>query len=416
MNSFVIPEDVTRIIKTLMGAEEEAYIVGGCVRDLLLGEEPHDWDITSSASPEMVKSLFSRTIDTGLSHGTVTVMLHHEGYEITTYRVDGKYEDYRRPKEVIFTRSLEEDLLRRDFTINAMAYNPYIGLVDLYHGKADLEHGIIRCVGKPWDRFNEDALRMLRAIRFSAKLGFSIEEETYQAILKNAQLISYVSGERILVEITKILLSNAPEKIELLACTKLIDYIMPEYHQVSKRIHTEQYRRLIQVEAKIHLRWSLYMFIIGMDDTWLSPKERADKTREVLKHLRFDNRNKDLISKIIHFIDYPLDGKPSSIRHLIHLVGKELFLDYLQVRRAALQEPGNLSKEEAVFHQVIRNHEATQITELAIKGDQLIAVGLPRGKEIGRYLDQLLHYVMNEPEKNTEEELMKYFKKVWQHD
>lgn len=412
MNSFVLPEDVLRIIKTLMGAEEEAYIVGGCVRDLLLGEEPHDWDITSSASPEMVKSLFSRTIDTGLSHGTVTVMLHHEGYEITTYRVDGKYEDFRRPKEVIFTRSLEEDLLRRDFTINAMAYNPYIGLVDLYHGKSDLSHGIIRCVGRPWDRFNEDALRMLRAIRFSAKFGFSIEEETYQAIIDNAQLISYVSGERILVEITKTLLSGAPEKIELLAHTKLIDHIMPEYHQVSKNIHTDQYKRLIQVEAKTHTRWALYMFIIGMDDVRLEPKQRADKTREVLKHLRFDNKNKDLICKIIQYIDYPFDGQIATIRRLIHYVGKELFLDFLQVRRAAFQENGDLQREEEVFHAVLDRKEATQISELDIHGDDLIGIGIPRGREIGRYLQLLLEFVLHDPTRNSKEVLIAYLQQV----
>ena len=173
-----LPEKVTKIIAMLEAAGFEAYAVGGCVRDSILGRKPDDWDITTSAKPDQIKRLFPRTVDTGIKHGTVTVLLEREGFEVTTYRIDGAYEDGRHPSEVSFTANLREDLRRRDFTINAMAYNEKDGLMDLYGGIADLEAGVIRCVGKAEERFNEDALRMLRAVRFSAQLGFRIEEET----------------------------------------------------------------------------------------------------------------------------------------------------------------------------------------------------------------------------------------------
>ena len=182
MNNIKIPADATQIIERLEKAGFEAYVVGGCVRDSLLGKTPHDWDITTSALPEQVKSLFSHTVDTGLKHGTVTVLIGKEGFEVTTYRIDGEYDDGRHPNQVQFTLSLEEDLKRRDFTINAMAYNPTRGLVDLFGGISDLEERIIRCVGDPIARFSEDALRMMRAVRFAAQLDFEIEANTKQAV------------------------------------------------------------------------------------------------------------------------------------------------------------------------------------------------------------------------------------------
>ncbi len=208
-----LPADVSKIINILESNGHEAYAVGGCVRDCILGKIPHDWDITTSALPEQVKSYFDRTFDTGIEHGTVTVLLHGVGYEVTTYRVDGKYEDGRHPKEVTFTASLEEDLKRRDFTINAMAYNDSRGLVDLFGGKDDLDAGIIRAVGNPTERFTEDALRMLRALRFSAQLGFEIESETYNAICELAPTLDRISAERIQVEMVKLVTSDHPERL-----------------------------------------------------------------------------------------------------------------------------------------------------------------------------------------------------------
>ena len=223
-----LPADVQNIINVLESNGHEAYAVGGCVRDCILGKVPHDWDITTSALPEQVKALFSHTFDTGIEHGTVTVLMNGVGYEVTTYRVDGKYEDGRHPKEVTFTASLEEDLKRRDFTINAMAYNDSRGLVDLFGGEADLQTGIIKAVGNPTERFTEDALRMLRALRFSAQLGFEIEADTYEAIKKLAPTLERISAERIQVEMVKLVTSDHPEKLRDVYDTGLSKVFFPE--------------------------------------------------------------------------------------------------------------------------------------------------------------------------------------------
>lgn len=206
-----VPDNAGHIVKTIQAAGFEAYVVGGCVRDSLLGREPQDWDITTSATPEQVKALFPRTVDTGLKHGTVTVLYGGEGFEVTTYRIDGKYEDGRHPSEVTFTPNLEEDLLRRDFTINAMAYNDEAGLVDFFGGREDMRIGVIRCVGKPEDRLQEDALRILRAIRFAAQLRYHVDAYTMTAIRKLAPNLKNISAERIQAELVKILLSPHPD-------------------------------------------------------------------------------------------------------------------------------------------------------------------------------------------------------------
>lgn len=210
-----LPEKVEYIIHTLEEAGYEAYAVGGCVRDSLLGREPDDWDITTSARPQQVKAVFPRTIDTGIQHGTVTVMMGKEGFEVTTYRIDGEYEDSRHPKEVIFTANLIEDLKRRDFTINAFAYNDRSGIVDAFDGMEDLENGIIRCVGDAKERFTEDALRMMRAVRFSAQLGYDIEEKTKEAITLLAPNLKNISAERIQVELVKLLQSPHPDYLRM---------------------------------------------------------------------------------------------------------------------------------------------------------------------------------------------------------
>ena len=225
--AMIIPKNAAFIIGTLEKHGYEAYVVGGCVRDMVLGREPEDWDITTSAQPMQVKALFRRTIDTGIQHGTVTVMLGDEGYEVTTYRTDGEYEDHRHPKEVLYTPDLKEDLERRDFTINAMAYSERDGLVDVFDGMGDIEKGVIRCVGNAEERFTEDALRMLRAVRFSAQLGFSIEESTREAIAKLAGNLSKISAERIQAEMTKLLMSPHPEELRTAYETGITAVILP---------------------------------------------------------------------------------------------------------------------------------------------------------------------------------------------
>ena len=224
-----IPQNVEKIIKTLEAAGFEAYAVGGCVRDSLLGRTPNDWDITTSALPEDVKGLFRKTFDTGIKHGTVSVLLDQTVYEVTTYRIDGEYDDSRHPKNVVFTKSLSEDLKRRDFTINAMAYNPSSGIVDLFNGREDIEKKIIRCVGDPNERFGEDALRIMRAVRFAAQLSYDIDKETAEAIKKLAPTLENISAERKREELLKIILSDNPGylmKAYELGITKVI---FPEF-------------------------------------------------------------------------------------------------------------------------------------------------------------------------------------------
>lgn len=224
-----IPEKAKFIIDRLAAAGFEAYAVGGCVRDSILGRIPQDWDITTSARPEQVKTLFPRTVDTGLQHGTVTVLLEKEGFEVTTYRIDGRYEDSRHPTEVIFTPNLEEDLRRRDLTINAMAYNDDRGLVDIYGGMQDIADKVVRCVGNPLDRFGEDALRILRAIRFSAQLGYRIEENTGDAIRQLAPLLKNISAERIQTELVKLMTSPHPDYLREAYTNGVTKVFLPEF-------------------------------------------------------------------------------------------------------------------------------------------------------------------------------------------
>lgn len=269
-----IPEPARKIIDRLNEHGYEAYVVGGCVRDMILKREPGDWDITTSARPEQVKALFTRTLDTGIQHGTVTIMVGKEGYEVTTFRVDGDYTDGRHPDTVTFTPSLEEDLKRRDFTINAMAYNHNTGLVDIFGGREDIEGKVIRCVGNPTERFTEDALRILRAIRFSAQLGFEIKDATRQAITEIAPNLVHVSKERIQVELTKLLLSDRPEAMKLVYETGISPYVSETFHKMGEMIGDMP----VTVPAKKSLRWALFL-----------RKGTPEQAVRILRDLKLDN-------------------------------------------------------------------------------------------------------------------------------
>ena len=249
-----MPSAVDRIINILQEANFEAYAVVGCVRDSLLGRKPEDWDITTSASPEQVKALFVRTIDTGIEHGTVTVMIDHVGYEVTTYRLDGEYEDHRHPKEVQFTTNLAEDLRRRDFTINAMAYNDTTGVVDLFDGIRDLEQGIIRCVGDAMERFDEDALRIFRAVRFSAQLGFEIDGQTEDAMKVKAPTLERISAERLRVELSKLVLGDYPDRLLVAYRTGITKVVLPEWDRM---LETEQHNDYHKVSVGCHVLRSI---------------------------------------------------------------------------------------------------------------------------------------------------------------
>jgi len=386
-NRFNIPEAARHIIDVLYDNGYEAFVVGGCVRDSLLGKEPKDWDITTSAAPQEVKSLFKKTIDTGIEHGTVTVMIDRVGYEVTTYRIDGEYKDSRRPESVEFTSNLEEDLLRRDFTINAMAYNDKVGVVDKFNGIEDLNNKIIRCVGNPVERFTEYALRILRAVRFSAQLDFSIGEETRQAIVKLAPTLSNISAERIKTELDKTFMSNHPEKITDAYNMGITKVILPEYDElVGVKQETNHHMYDVDEHTVFALKAMSYMLrgelkefllenydenlvhniyneIQPMVDVELSDKDKlmlmwtillhdiakpackyyteqngqkvahfkmhdiqgVDMARKVFNRLKFDNYTSGLALKLIKWHDYRFTNKERNMRRAMNKIGTDLY-------------------------------------------------------------------------------------------
>lgn len=389
-----LPQHVEFIIDTLQQHGFEAYAVGGCVRDSLLGREPGDWDITTSASPEQVKQLFRRTVDTGILHGTVTVMLEKCGYEVTTYRIDGEYEDGRHPKSVEFTTNLTEDLRRRDFTINAMAYNKTAGLVDEFGGIQDLGRGRISCVGEARERFTEDALRMLRAVRFAAQLGFSIGEATLEAIRELAPNLAKVSRERIQAELTKLLMSPNPQMVELFFSLGLAEQVFPELDRCFCSADREQLLgRLAGTEADVILRYTVLLSVIGG-----SPEERRRKSREFLKELRFDNHTVDWVSRLSeHRLDILAGDKPGLRRQIVD-IGEDIFpaLLKLQADTAAAE----------LYRQILEAGDCLSLKRLAVNGRDLIGIGIRPGRELGEKLSGLLELVLEKPERNTREYLL----------
>ena len=437
-----LPEKVKYIIETLTDAGFEAYAVGGCVRDTILGRTPMDWDITTSAKPEQVKKLFAHTIDTGIQHGTVTVMLSHEGFEVTTYRIDGEYEDARHPKEVQFTSNLLEDLKRRDFTINAMAYNEKDGLVDAFDGEGDLEKGIIRCVGVAEERFSEDALRMLRAVRFAGQLGFSIEEETRQAIQKLAPNIAKVSAERIQIELVKLMTAKHPEEIMTAYETGLTKVFLPEFdvmmvtgqnnphHCYSVGVHTVE--ALKQIEPDKVERLAILLHDIakpackttdenGIDHFYGHPEKGSGMARKVLRRLKFDNDTTDRVCRLIacHDDNPPLTER--DVRRAVYRNGEEQYQALFAVKRADVSAQSNYQREEKfeylkayenIYRQIMEKKQCLSIRQLAVTGTDLIAAGMKPGKEIGEMLKQLLDYVLEHPEANTKEQLLEQVQKT----
>lgn len=430
-----MPDNAAYIVDTLMASGYEAYIVGGCVRDSLLGKEPCDWDITTSATPEEVKALFRRTIDTGIQHGTVTVMMGKEAYEITTYRLDGIYEDHRRPSEVTFTRELKEDLMRRDFTINAMAYNDVCGLVDLYDGVYDLSSGVIRCVGDPHDRFEEDALRMLRAIRFSAQLGFDIDPATKAAIVDKRENLKDVSAERIQMELLKLLISDHPERLKVAYETGLTAVFLPEFdammdtpqnnphHMYTVGEHT--LHAITNVEPNPVLRLTMLLHDIGKPATRTTDNEGidhfynhnqvgADMAKAILKRLKFDNRTIEITGKLISLHDTrfadPLTTGRKHVRKVMSSTGEALFPYLLKVMDADVRAQSDYLQDHKLtilgqtweaYAQIVAAGDCLTLKDLKINGNDLKALGITEGKRIGTILKMLLDLVLENPALNS---------------
>ena len=432
----LLPEKVNRIIHTIQAAGFEAYAVGGCVRDSILGRVPDDWDITTSAKPEDIKKLFKRTIDTGIEHGTVTVMLDKEGFEVTTYRIDGEYEDSRHPKEVTFTSNLREDLRRRDFTINAMAYNDEVGLVDIFEGISDIEKKVIRCVGDAKERFTEDALRMMRAVRFSAQLGYAIDEGTKAAIKELAPTLKKISAERIQVELVKLVISDNPDYLRIAYETGITAVVLPEFdlcmnteqknphHMYSVGEHTLWSMKYIEKDKVLRLAMLFHDTgkpkVITTDEKGVHHfhghnEISSEITKTVLRRLRFDNDTLHKVERLVFYHDYRPALTDKSIRRFVAKIGKELFPMYLLVQRADVLAQSDYKREQKlqniemvgqIFEGILEREECLSLKDLAITGKDLIDLGIKPGKEIGEILNTLLEMVIENPKLNKKEILL----------
>lgn len=437
-----LPKKVDTIIKRIQSAGFEAYAVGGCVRDSLLGREPGDWDITTSALPHQVKGLFEKTFDTGIEHGTVTVLLGREGFEVTTYRIDGEYEDSRHPKDVIFTGNLAEDLKRRDFTINAMAYNEETGIVDIFGGVDDLAKRTIRCVGDARERFGEDALRILRAVRFAAQLGFEIEEETKAGIREMAGDLANISAERIQAELIKMVISPHPEQILAAWELGITKVILPEFdvmmetgqetphHKYNVGIHTVKAMEAVAPDKVLRLTMLLHDCakpqMKTIDENGVAHFKGHDVKGEetakvILKRLKFDNDTMRKVCRLVRWHDYRMSATPKAVRRAVYKIGEDLFGDYLEVRKADLKAQGDYQREEkeknlrgveACYQEILEKEQCVSLKSLAVSGSDLIAVGMSPGKEIGIMLQKLLDYVIEHPEANEKDTLLALISKL----
>lgn len=432
MDTIKIPSAVQHILDTLEGCGYDAYVVGGCVRDSLMGKEPKDWDVTTSATPEQTKACFDKTIDTGIKHGTITVMLDGVGYEVTTFRTDGKYTDCRRPDCVTFTASIEEDLARRDFTMNAIAYHPTKGFIDPWGGRDHIKSMSIYAVGKSYDRFTEDPLRMLRAVRFVSRLGF--EFYGYSALCKLSGTIVLVSQERIRDELVKILTGkHVVYAMKLLLDSGLLKHIIPEmcwcvgFNQNNPNHYLDVYEHTIKVldnvppEANVRLAALLHdiakplTYTVdeqGVGHFYGHHMKGMDVAENILKRLKFDNHTISTVSMLVreHMSRYEhLRG--GSTKKLIRRVGEENLATLFQLQRADMRASLKPDTEkvdllEAEVNKIINEKQPLSVKDLAIGGDDLIALGMKPGREMGQTLNWLLEQVLEDATLNTRETLL----------
>ena len=408
-----MPKGAEFIIRSLEKSGFEAYIVGGCVRDAVLGREPEDWDITTSARPEEVKSIFRTTVDTGIEHGTVTVLLPKDetgeevrSFELTTFRIDGEYEDSRHPKRVSFTSSLTEDLARRDFTINAMAYHMDMGLIDPFSGMIDLENKTLRAVGKAEERFKEDALRMMRGIRFSAQLNFSLEEDCFMGMRKLKENLGKVSKERIAVELWKLLASEHPEKVEMLFSTGLSPYITRDFPKIG-----EAGIPILIPEApkeKI-LRFGLFLRNVPI------------YAGKILRELKLDRMTIDGASRFAKLFSENEVENPYALRKRIASDGMKMTRDFYAMQEAILKKKENTESDRiylAVLQERVewlkeieKRQDCVSFSEIQLGGKDLISLGVSPGKALGELLHYAFDYVLHYPSENDKEKLISYLRK-----
>ena len=431
-----MPKNVDIAINLLQSAGFEAYAVGGCVRDSLLGKTPNDWDITTSAKPEDMKSVFAdfHCIDTGIKHGTVTVVIDGEPLEITTFRLDGEYEDNRHPKSVTFTSNLGADLGRRDFTVNAMAYSKMTGTVDLFGGQNDLKNKIIRCVGDPDRRFNEDALRILRALRFASALDFEIEEKTAQSLLKNCALLENISEERIAKELLKLVCGKGAKRI-LTDFAPVLFEILPELQPMYKNSHDNPHHcydiyehTLIAVESidpEPTLRFAMLLHDCGkpavkkFDENGVAhfyghQRISAEISAQILARLKVSNKFRDEILFLVSNHDrWELYENTEKMPRYLSKFGLDGVLKLLKVMRADVlaQSPeyryrlDQIADAEEIAKNLAAQKPCLSLSELQINGRTLMDIGIPQGRKLGAVLAQLLDEVIDGVTKNTQEAL-----------
>ena len=441
MLSVPLPAGVSRALSMLEDAGYEAFIVGGCVRDALRGITPKDYDITTSALPEETKSVFRdcRVIETGIQHGTVTVMMDGMPLEITTYRTEGTYSDNRHPDSVSFTASLREDVARRDFTMNAIAYSPARGLIDHFGGAEDIRGGIIRCVGDPDTRFREDALRMMRGIRFASALGFRIEEDTAAAIRENKERISAVSAERIRVELTK-LLCGVNVKNVLMDWWDVLGVVIPEilpmhgfdqktpYHIYDVWEHTAV--AVSETPPMTHLRLSALLHDVGKPPSFFTdekgighfyghPVVSEKMAEEILTRLKYDNVTRRRVVTLVREHDRIIEPTEPAVKRALSRLTPEVFFNLLAIKRAdnLAQSPDyrdrleTYDRIESIAQNILAKNECISVSTLAVNGSDLIALGMKPGKEIGDMLNQLLEQVIRGKLENDRNVLLAYVKK-----
>ncbi len=400
-----LPKDVEEIIDYIYKFNKEAFIVGGCVRDSIIGLTPNDYDITTSASPNEIMDIFReyKIIETGIKHGTVTLIKNNSEYEITTYRIDGDYNDNRRPDYVEFTKDITKDLERRDFTINAMAYNHKAGLVDEFEGIKDLDRKLIKTVGIADERFNEESLRIIRAVRFSSKLGFNLEDETLNSIYKNMNLIKNVSVERIQQELNKILISKNPEKLYILYDAEMFKYIG------LNDIHIEKLDLIKLKECKndIVLRLTILIYIMS----------NINEAIKLLDILKYSNKIKNNCINLLKYIDEDISIDKLKVKRYLNKIGKENLNNVIYLKSILKKCLKNIDEDNysdrinKIIEEIEKNDECYLLKDLKINGKDLEKLGY-KGKEIGIKLNQILDIVMKEPNLNDKDTILKLLKYV----
>lgn len=439
-----LPKEVKSIIETLENEGYEAYAVGGCIRDALLGRQAKDWDITTDAVPQEIKRIFPVTIDTGIAHGTVTVRKNKKSFEVTTYRTDGKYNDGRHPESVTFVRDLKEDLRRRDFTVNALAYNEKVGLVDEFNGIEDLNNRIIRCVENPDRRFSEDALRMMRAVRFVAQLGFEMDSDTKDSIKKLAHTLDRISVERICDELIKLICTDRPETMKLMYELGLTSVFFPEWDKMMETPQNTKHHRgsvgehtifvLQNVPATKAMRLAALLHDVGKpvckrtdkkgaDHFVGHPQVGADMAKGIMRRLKLDNDTIGYVSRLVRYHDDRPNLTKRNVRRCLNRMGEDLFPDMFDLRRADILGQSDYKQEEKFreiqgfkdfYEEIIADNECISLKDLVITGSDVIKLGVPSGPKVGELLKSALEIVIDNPDNNDTEILLNHVQKIYE--